>query len=82
MDTLEKNITLSTQNLNPATAISHSFQEETLEAKARWFQSLTLNERMEMLCMFTDMILNNNPRIMEQKNVKPVTGRIRVLSQS
>lgn len=62
-------------------AISHNFEEETPEAKARWFQSLTLNERMELLCSFTDMILSVNPRIVEQKDVEPVAGRILVLSQ-
>ncbi|MAU00228.1 MAG: hypothetical protein CL608_24070 [Anaerolineaceae bacterium] len=61
-------------------SISHSRSEETPEAKARWFQSLSLEERMEMLCMFTDMILGANPDILESKDVKPVAGRIRVLS--
>ena len=60
--------------------ISHDFQEETPEAKARWFQSLPLSERMEMLCSFTDLILTINPRIAEQKDAQPVEGRVRVLS--
>ena len=64
------------------TAISHGFAEETPEAKARWFQSLTLKERMEMLCAFTDMILSVNPQIMDKKDVKPVAGRILVLSKT
>ena len=61
--------------------ISHDFEEETLEAKARWFQSLALTERMDVLCMFTDMALSANPKIMEHKNVKPVAGRVLVLSR-
>jgi hypothetical protein len=61
--------------------ISHSFDEETSESKARWFQSLSISERMEMLCSFTDMILENNPGIVERKDVKSVTGRIRVLEK-
>ena len=61
------------------TKISHDFQEETPEAKARWFQSLSLSDRMDMLCSFTDLILNNNPRIVERKNAQSITGRIRVL---
>ena len=60
--------------------VSHSRSEETPEAKARWFQSLPLEERMELLCMFTDMILSANPDILESKDVKLVAGRIRVLS--
>jgi len=60
--------------------VSHDFSDETPEAKARWFQSLTLNERMDILCAFTDMVLSVNPRIMDQKDAKPVPGRVRVLS--
>ena len=62
-------------------AISHDFAEETEEAKARWFQSLTLEERMDLFCAFTDMILSVNPHIVDQKDAKPVAGRVRVLSQ-
>jgi len=62
--------------------ISHDRQEETLEAKARWFQSLTLSERMELLCLFTDLVLSSNPRIVEQKDAQPIAGRILVLSKT
>ncbi len=60
--------------------ISHDRAEETIEAKARWFQSLSLSERMELLCAFTDLILAINPKVMEQKAAQPVPGRIQVLS--
>ncbi len=63
-------------------SISHDLQEETLEAKARWFQSLSLAERMEMLCAFTDLILNANPKIVEQKDAQPIAGRVQVLSKA
>jgi hypothetical protein len=63
-----------------APAISHDHQEETIEAKARWFQSLSLKERMDLLCAFTDLILASNPDVVERKNAQPVEGRIRVLS--
>lgn len=50
------------------------------EAKARWFQSLTLEERMAWLCFFTDMILENNPGIVEQKqDAQSTSGRVLVL---
>ena len=61
--------------------ILHSFQEETPEAKARWFQSLSIQERAEILDFFTDLILEINPRIVEKKNAQPVEGRIRVVSK-
>lgn len=62
--------------------VSHDRWEETLEAKARWFQSLPLSERMELLCLFTDLILSVNPDIAEQKDAQPVAGRVRVLSKT
>jgi hypothetical protein len=58
--------------MSSAIAVSHDVSEETQEAKARWFQSLTLQERMEMLCAFTDMVLGVNPHIVEQqRDAKP-----------
>jgi len=60
--------------------VSHDRQQETPEAKARWFQSLPLEERMNYLCMLTDLILENNPRLPHLKNAQPVAGRIRVVS--
>ncbi len=62
--------------------VLHDRQEESSEAKARWFQSLSVAERMDMLCAFTDMILSANPRISEQKDAEPVEGRVRVLTLS
>ncbi|MBN1888718.1 MAG: hypothetical protein JW850_12045 [Thermoflexales bacterium] len=62
--------------------ISHDWAEETPEAKARWFQSLTLTERMDMLCWFTDTLLSINPHIVEQKRAEPITGRVLVLAQT
>ena len=41
--------------------ISHDIIEETIEAKVRWFRSLPLSERMEMLCNFKDFALELNP---------------------
>ena len=60
--------------------ISHSREAETPEAKARWFQSLSLEERMEYLCVMTDLVLENNPRILDRKHAQPTSGRIRVLT--
>lgn len=63
-------------------AVSHSFAEETPEAKARWFQSLSLTERMDMLCDFTDMVLSLNPKIVEKRNVNSITGRVQILEKA
>lgn len=60
--------------------VSHSWSEETLEAKARWFQSLTLTERMEILCAYYDLFLSVNPQIADLKNAQSTEGRILFLS--
>jgi hypothetical protein len=61
-------------------SVSHDRKDETIEAKALWFRSLTLDERMEMLCTFTELLLMANPKIVEQKDAEPIEGRVRVLS--
>jgi hypothetical protein len=63
-------------------SISHDREAETAEAKARWFQSLTLEERAEIFCEFTDLILEIDPGIVERKNAQPVEGRVLVLSKT
>jgi len=64
-------------------AISHDRQDESLEAKARWFQSLPLAERMDLFCAFTDMILDLNPQIAESKrDAQSASGRVLVLTET
>jgi hypothetical protein len=60
--------------------VSHDWNEETIEAKARWFQSLSLEERMDVFCFFTDLALSANPALIEGAHVEPVAGRVQVLS--
>lgn len=60
--------------------VSHDRADESPEAKARWFQSLSLEERMTMLCSLVDLALQNNPKIAERKNAQSTQGRVRVLS--
>ena len=62
--------------------ISHDRDEETIEAKVKWFRSLSLAERMDLLCSFTDLALAVNPGLADKKHAEPVEGRIRVLSQT
>jgi hypothetical protein len=61
-------------------AVTHDRSEETMEAKARWFGSLPLSERMDMLCCFTDLALTVNPTLQERKHAQPIAGRIQVIS--
>jgi hypothetical protein len=62
-------------------SVSHSFEDETLQAKAKWFQSLSLEERMDVFVAFTNLILENRPDIAKQKDVRSTSERIRVLSE-
>jgi hypothetical protein len=62
--------------------ISHSFEEETVEAKARWFQSLSTQERMDLLCTYTNLILAADPQIVEKKDARPITDSIHILIKS
>lgn len=48
--------------------ILHNRQAEDVEQKARRFQSLSLEERMELFCQYTDLLLALNPKIVEQKH--------------
>jgi len=52
-------------------SVSHDIQEKTIEAKARWFQSLPISERIEIFCAFTDLILEINPTIADHKDDQP-----------
>ena len=63
------------------TKISHNRDDESIEAKVEWFRSLSIEERMDLLCCFTDLALALNPDILEKKDDQPFNRRIRVLSK-
>jgi len=60
--------------------ISHDRNEETIEAKVKWFRTLTLSERMDTLCAFTDIALELNPQLPDKKHAEQTKGRIQILS--
>ena len=60
--------------------ISHDRNDETIEAKTRWFKSLSLSERMEMLCSFVDLALTLNPELSDKKDAQQIKGRIQIIS--
>jgi len=62
--------------------ISHDFNEESMEAKVRWFRALPLSERMEILCSYTDLALEINPDLAGKKDAQPIKGRVRILSEA
>ena len=62
--------------------ISHDRRDESPEAKARWFQSLALSERMEVFCAVTDLLLTLDPRLAQKgrdQSAEQAQGRVRVL---
>jgi hypothetical protein len=61
-------------------AVSHARLEETPEAKTRWFSSLRMADRMQMLCELTDLALSVNPSLPEKKRAEPTPGRVQVIS--
>ena len=61
-------------------SISHDREQESPQAKARWFQSLSLAERMDYLCMITDLVLENNPELAELKHSKWASKRVEILT--
>jgi hypothetical protein len=65
---------------NMKQAVWHDRQQETIEAKTRWFRSLSMAERMEVFCSFIDLALSVNPNMRNQTHAQPVAGRIQVLS--
>ena len=62
--------------------VSHDREEETIEAKVRWFRSLPLPERMEILCSFTDLALELNPTLSDQKDAQQTQRSIQILSRA
>lgn len=61
-------------------AVSHDWEEETPEGKTRWFRSLRMADRMQLLCELTDLALSVNPALPEKKRAEPTPGRIQVIS--
>ena len=62
--------------------ISHDRRDESPEAKARWFQSLDIADRMEIFCSVTDLLLTLNPSLAEKganPDAQQAQGRVRVL---
>ena len=50
------------------------------EAKARWFQPLSMQERMELLCEYTDLIFAVNTHIADAKTAEQTGSHFRILT--
>ncbi len=78
----EQYVFLRIQDMGVTGSVSHDRREETPEAKARWFMSLSISDRMDLLCEFTDIALSINPQLPELKNAQPSAKRIQVISRA
>jgi len=61
-------------------SMRHDRSQESIEAKTRWFRSLSLADRMDVFCSFTDLALSVNTNLKDRNHAQPVAGRIQVLS--
>jgi hypothetical protein len=62
--------------------VSNTWDEENYAAKARWFGSLTIEERITLFCDLTELALSANPSLPEKKIVNSLTGRVQVLRKT
>jgi hypothetical protein len=61
-------------------SMRHDRNQESIEAKMQWFRSLSIDDRMETFCSFTDLALSVNPNLKDRNHAQQVAGRIQVLS--
>jgi hypothetical protein len=68
-------------------AILHDRSQESIEAKTRWFKSLSIADRIDVFCSFTDLVLSVNPKLADRRfdgkdrnHAQPVAGRIQILT--
>jgi hypothetical protein len=63
--------------------ITDQFVDQTLAEKARWFASLSMEERMAWLDEWTEIILQNNPEVFKRFNDDSTfQGAVRVLRKA
>ena len=62
--------------------VKYDFKEESIEAKVRWFRNLTMNERIQNLCDFTELALAINPKLGEKKIDKSIARRIQIITKA
>jgi hypothetical protein len=66
--------------MNRDRLVSHDREDETSEAKALWFRSLSMSERIRILCEVTDLALSLNPSLPEKRRTEAIPGRVQVIS--
>jgi hypothetical protein len=63
--------------------VSEEFIDESWADKIRWFSALTFEERVAWLDEWTEIILQNNPGVLERFNDdRTFEGTVRVLEKT
>jgi len=60
--------------------VFRGFEHETLEAKARWFRSLNVEERLSQMSAYYDLAVALNPKLREGTDDHRPGAVVRVLS--
>jgi hypothetical protein len=60
--------------------VSHDRGDESPEAKALWFQGLTVQERLELFEEITELALALNPALANGSDAETPSQRLRVLT--
>ena len=66
--------------MNMKISVTHDRKEESVEQKVRWFKSLSLSERMDILCEFTEFALTMNPNLMDKDDAQQTKRSIQIVS--
>ena len=66
-------------NIGVMYGISHDMNEESIEAKVRWFRSLSGEERMDDFCEFMDLIFELRPELRLGRDTDSYKGKVKVL---
>ena len=59
--------------------VSDNRGDESMAAKARWFQTLSTEERLEFLCELVDMALEVRPQLAEPADATSAEGSLRIV---
>ena len=62
--------------------VKYGVAEETIEAKTLWFKSLSIQERIEVICAFSELAYDLNPKLAERPNDQPTGRSIQILSRA
>ncbi len=69
--------------MTEAPSISNDRADESWEAKALWFRSLSFEARMAIFNDVTELILSQQPDAIRNKpHAEPAPGRIQVLAEA